>query len=145
VESYFGQVCFLIKIRKGVYKYDPKFIHQRELKDFTPEEKEEIFKRDNYRCVLCGLGRNEGLEIHADHKIPKDRGGKADIHNGQTLCSIHNFRKKNYGQTESGKKMFIHILCSAEKIGDEVTVKFCCDIFKTFEEYHMNDHIEWKR
>ena len=44
----------LIKIRKGVYKYDPDFVHNRELENFTSAQKEEIFKRDNYRCVICG-------------------------------------------------------------------------------------------
>ena len=47
----------LIKINKGVYKYDPDFVHNRELEDFTPAQKEEIFKRDNYRCVICGRGK----------------------------------------------------------------------------------------
>ena len=54
---------FLIKVRKGVYRYDPDHIVERELEDFTPEQKEEIFKRDNYRCVICGLGRKDGVEI----------------------------------------------------------------------------------
>lgn len=29
----------LIKIKKGVYKYDPDFVTNRELEDFTPEQK----------------------------------------------------------------------------------------------------------
>ncbi|WP_408648712.1 hypothetical protein [Tumidithrix elongata] len=35
---------------------------------------------------------------------PKDMGGLATIENGQTLCSQHNFLKKNLRQTETGKK-----------------------------------------
>jgi hypothetical protein len=136
---------FLIKVRKGVYRYDPTVARERELEDFTPEQKEEIFKRDNYRCVICGRGRHDGYEIHADHIIPKDLGGKAVVANGQTLCSIHNFRKKNYKQTETGKKMFIRLYGLAKSLGDEKMMRFCEEILETFEKHHVNDHIEWKR
>src|SRR3989338_10193045 len=44
----------LIKISKGIYKYDPDFVKNKELEDFTPSQKDEIFKKDNYRCVMCG-------------------------------------------------------------------------------------------
>lgn len=91
----------LIKVRKGVYRYDPSYIADPVLEDFTPEQKEAIFRRDGYRCVVCGAGRADGVEIHADHIIPKDLGGRATISNGQTLCAVHNFRKKNYQQTET--------------------------------------------
>jgi hypothetical protein len=139
------QKGFLIKVRKGVYRYDPRAVVERKLEDFTPEQKEEIFRRDNYRCVICGRGRHNGYEIHADHIIPKDLGGKAEITNGQTLCSIHNFRKKNYKQTETGKKMFIHLYELAKSLGDSVTMSFCKEILEIFEKHHINDHIEWKR
>ncbi len=139
------QQGFLIKVKKGVYRYDPASVNQRELEDFTPEQKEEIFKRDNYRCVICGRGPQNGYEIHADHIIPKDLGGKAEISNGQTLCSIHNFRKKNYKQTETGKKMFIHLYELSKELGDKNTMQFCEEISETFEKHHINDHIEWKR
>lgn len=139
------QKGFLIKVKKGVYRYDPASVKQRELEDFTPEQKEEIFKRDNYRCVICGRGPQNGYEIHADHIIPKDLGGKAEISNGQTLCSIHNFRKKNYKQTETGKKMFIHLYELSKEIGDKNTMRFCEEVLETFEKHHVNDHIEWNR
>jgi len=139
------QQGFLIKVKKGVYRYDPASVNQRELEDFTPEQKEEIFRRDNYRCVICGRGPQNGYEIHADHIIPKDLGGKAEISNGQTLCSIHNFRKKNYKQTETGKKMFIHLYELSKELGDKNTMQFCEEILETFEKHHINDHIEWKR
>lgn len=139
------QKGLLIKVRKGVYRYDPTAVKERELEDFTPEQKEEIFRRDNYRCVICGRGRHNGYEIHADHIIPKDLGGKAEVANGQTLCSIHNFRKKNYKQTETGKKMFIHLYELAKSLGDTETMRFCEEILETFEKHHINDHIEWKR
>jgi hypothetical protein len=135
----------LIKISKGVYKYDPSYIAKPNLEDFTNEQKKAIYKRDNYKCVICGFGRADGLEIHADHMVPKDLGGKAEISNGQTLCAKHNFRKKNYSQTESGKKMFIRLYNAAKKISDLETMKFCKDILDTFDEHGINGHIEWKK
>lgn len=137
------QKGILIKVRKGVYRYDPSVVQERKLEDFTPEQKEAIFRRDNYRCVICGRGRAEGYEIHADHIIPKDLGGKAEIENGQTLCSIHNFRKKNYRQTETGKKLFIHLYEIAKKVGDTEMINFCEEVLLVYEKYQINDHIEW--
>jgi len=144
IRSLYGHKKLLIKVRKGVYRYDPNYIANPDNEEFTAAQKEAIFKRDGYKCVICGLGVKDGLEIHADHIVPRDRGGKAEVDNGQTLCSIHNFRKKNYNQTESGKKMFILLWKNARKIGDKTMIKFCEDILKTFDEYDVNGHIEWK-
>lgn len=136
---------FLIKVRKGVYRYDPEHVEKRELEDFTPAQREEIFKRDNYRCVVCGRGLKDGVEIHADHIKPKDRGGKATLENGQTLCSQHNFLKKNFKQTETGKRLFIRLCKLAEKENNQPLVKFCRDVLKTYEEHGINEHIEWEK
>ncbi len=135
----------LIKIAKGVYKYDPNFIKKRELEDFTSEQKEQIFKRDNYRCVICGKGKADGVEIHADHIKPKDLGGKATLENGQTLCAQHNFLKKNYKQTETGKKMFIRLYELAKASGDEKLKKFCAEVLEVYEKNNINGHIVWNK
>ena len=135
----------LIKIRKGVYKYDPDFISNPELEDFTPTQRKQIFKRDDYRCVICGKGQHDGIEIQADHIKPKDLGGKATIENGQTLCASHNFRKKTIEQTEIGKKMFIRLYELSRSVEDHETRDFCLDILEVFEKHNIDDHIKWKR
>jgi predicted restriction endonuclease len=104
-----SQQGFLIKVAKGVYRYDPDFVANRELEDFTAAQKKIIFERDGYKCVQCGRGIKDGVELHVDHIKPKDLGGQAIIENGQTLCAQHNFMKKNLKQTETGKKMFIRL------------------------------------
>lgn len=38
------QEGYLIKIKKGIYKYDPSLVQKRELEDFTPAIKQAIFK-----------------------------------------------------------------------------------------------------
>lgn len=95
---------WLIKVRKGVYRYDPGNAGNTELNDFTPEQKRQILERDGYRCVVCGRGIQDGVELHVDHIKPRHLGGKSEIENGQTLCAPCNLRKKIYKQTETGKR-----------------------------------------
>ncbi len=135
----------LIKVRKGVYKYDPSMTNARELEDFTPEQKAEIFKRDNYRCVICRRGTKDGVEIHADHIIPRELGGRAEVSNGQTLCSVHNFRKKTYQQTETGKRMFIRLYELAKAKGDAELRDFAAEVLNLYVKHGVNDHIEWNQ
>jgi 5-methylcytosine-specific restriction endonuclease McrA len=136
---------FLIKVKKGVYRYEPSAVKQRKIDDFTTEQKEAILKRDGYKCVICGRGRKDGVELHIDHIKPRYLGGKSTIENGQTLCAQHNFIKKTLKQTETGKKMFIRLyeLAKAEK-NDEL-LKFCTDILETYEKHGINGHIIWKK
>lgn len=131
----------LIKVRKGVYRYDPDRVCVVDLFDFPPDVKEEIFKRDNYRCVVCGLGKEDDVEICADHIIPKDRGGTNTVENGQTLCTKHNLIKKNYSQTEAGKRYFIKLYARAVRKGDEKMIKFCRDVFNVYNKHEINKHI----
>ena len=141
----FHQEGFLIKVKKGVYRYEPNFVSQRKLEDFSSEQKKLILERDGYRCVICGKGKKEGEELHIDHIKPKDKGGKAIIENGQTLCATHNFKKKNYNQTETAKKMFIHLHKLAKTENDRKVKIFCEDILKTFEKHNINGHVKWKK
>ena len=134
----------LIKVKEGIYKYDPDFVQKRELEDFTPEQKELILKRDGYKCVQCGIGRDSGLELHVDHIKAKAKGGAATIENGQTMCSIHNFRKKNYGQTESGKKMLIRLYELAKTTNDTAMINFARDVLRVFDKHNINGHIPWE-
>lgn len=137
----FHQEGKLIKVKKGVYRYDPSYVKEIELFDFPPEAKEKIFRNDDYKCVVCGRGRLDGIEICADHRLPKDKGGTNTIDNGQTLCMEHNLMKKNYSQTEIGKRYFIKMYELAVKNNDERMVKFCRDVFDVYDEHKINGHI----
>ncbi|MCX8480540.1 MAG: hypothetical protein ORN58_01345, partial [Sediminibacterium sp.] len=74
-----SQKGFLIKISKGVYRYDPNFVQNRILEDFTPDQKKAILLRDGYKCVICGNSKNDGIELHIDHIKAKDFGGEATL------------------------------------------------------------------
>jgi 5-methylcytosine-specific restriction endonuclease McrA len=135
------QEGILIKVKKGVYKYIPELAKRRELSDFPPEVKEEIFKRDGYKCVVCNRGEKDGVEIHADHINPMDREGTNTVDNGQTLCSEHNLLKKNYSQTEAGKRYFIKLYEQAIAKGDKRMVDFCKQVFDVYNKHKVNQHI----
>lgn len=139
------EIGFLIKVKKGIYQYDPGAVKQRKLDEFTPEQKDKILKRDGYKCVICGKGKKDGVELHVDHIKPKYLGGKATIENGQTLCAQHNFIKKSLKQTETGKKMFIRLYELAKKEKNDELEKFCADVLETYEKYNINSHIIWEK
>ncbi|MBI5808208.1 MAG: HNH endonuclease [Ignavibacteriales bacterium] len=139
------QSGFLIKVKKGVYRYEPELEQYKELEDFTEKQKSEILKRDGYKCVICGKGIEDGVELHVDHIKPKDLGGKATIENGQTLCSQHNFLKKNLKQTETGKKMFIRLYELAKKENNQKLIEFTSQILEVYEANDINGHIIWKK
>jgi len=137
----FHQEGKLIKVKKGIYKYNPDYVKEAELFEFPPEVKEEIFKKDNYQCVFCHRGRQDGVEICADHIKPKDKGGTNTVDNGQTLCMEHNLMKKNYSQTEAGKKYFIKMYKQAVAINDEKMINFCKCVFECYDKHGVNKHI----
>jgi len=45
-----------------------------------------IFKRDSYRCGICGASAGDGVRLEVDHKIAVAKGGSNDEHNLWTLC-----------------------------------------------------------
>lgn len=140
-----SQKGFLIKVKKGVYKYDPNAVGKSTLSPFSELQKKQILERDGYKCVICGKGIKDGVELQVDHIKPQQFGGKNEIDNGQTLCAQHNFQKKVYNQTESGKKMFIRLYELAKMENDLKLLEFVTSILETFETHNINGHIEWKK
>lgn len=136
---------YLIKVAKGIYRYDPEEVRKRKLEDFTEEQKKKILERDGYKCVVCGKGKADGVELQVDHIKPKSLGGKSIIENGQVLCAKHNFIKKNLNQTETGKKMFLRLYELAKRENNKELLGFCEDILSIYEKHNMNGHIVWKR
>lgn len=51
--------------------------------------KQEVWKRDRGRCVLCGSDE----ELHFDHDLPFSRGGSSSTQNIRLLCAQHNLEK----------------------------------------------------
>lgn len=53
-----------------------------------------IYKRDGYRCCICGASQHE-TKLEIDHIIPISKGGKSTEENLQTLCHNCNIQKGN--------------------------------------------------
>jgi len=132
----------LIKVKKGIYRYEPDAVHNVKLWEFSPEVKKAILERDNYKCVLCGRGKKDGVELVVDHIKPKDKGGTNDISNGETLCTRCNLMKKNYSQTEFGKRYFIRLYERALSLNDKKMLKFLKCIFDCYDIHKINGHIK---
>ncbi len=137
----FHQEGKLIKVKKGVYRYDPDHVNEVELFDFPADVKRKIFKNNSYKCVVCGKGPEHGVEICADHIRPKDKGGDNSVENGQTLCMEHNLMKKNYSQTEAGKRFFIKMYEQAIANEDKKMLNFCKCVFDCYDVHGVNGHI----
>lgn len=57
--------------------------------------RKDVYHRDHFRCVNCNVagGSHGNAELHADHVIPKSRGGSSQKKNLRTLCrSCHEAR-----------------------------------------------------
>lgn len=54
-----------------------------------------IFKRDNYRCQICGRSAQDGATLEVDHRVPRAKGGTDDSENLWTLCFDCNRGKRD--------------------------------------------------
>ena len=76
-------VTMLIRDHKKAYRKQARAMRYDEL------------RRDDFHCVRCGRGREDGVKLHVDHIVPVSRGGKTVMSNLQTLCEDCNCGKGN--------------------------------------------------
>ena len=53
----------------------------------------DVFRRDGFRCQICGASQASGATLHVDHIIPVSKGGKTELSNLRTLCDRCNIGK----------------------------------------------------
>jgi len=66
---------------------------QKAREKITPTVRHEVFKRDGFKCKLCGLTSDSGKSLVVDHIIPVAKGGTNSERNLQTLCDSCNAGK----------------------------------------------------
>ena len=130
----------LIKVSKGVYCFDPAQIINNELYDFDETTKVAVKDRDGWKCVICGKGLADGVELQVDHIKPRSKGGDGSIDNGQTLCGSHNYRKRDLDQISLGADMFKRLKKLSERDvqtnpeAAKVT-EFCSRVLEVYVEF----------
>ena len=85
------------------FLYPPKKEEKKKITKTTSERSKltaglryDIFRRDNFRCQICGRSaQDEGVVLHVDHIIPVSKGGKTEWNNLRTLCQDCNLGKSN--------------------------------------------------
>jgi len=61
-------------------------------RSFDENERIIIWRRDNEACKICRK-KIPFSKMHVDHIIPYSKGGKTNIENAQSLCSVCNLKK----------------------------------------------------
>lgn len=72
---------------------EPESVKRKPIK---PSLRFDIFKRDDYRCQMCGVTAKDGAALEIDHITPVAKGGTNDADNLQVLC-----RECNAGKSDS--------------------------------------------
>jgi ATP-dependent helicase IRC3 len=75
----------------AVFKDDDEYINR----ELSEAEKDQIMRRDGYKCVCCGKERARGVRLEIDHILPFSMRGITSVENSQTLCKECNIRKGN--------------------------------------------------
>lgn len=69
-----------------------RIVQLDEQRNFSEEQKIEIYHRDNGICQGCAMKVSE-YKWQADHMVPWIKGGRTETGNGQVLCIRCNLRK----------------------------------------------------
>lgn len=72
-----------------------KYHSKNQRKMVTRELREEIMRRDNYTCQICGKYMPDEVGLQVDHIIPIAKGGKSVVSNLRVLCSKCNGSKSD--------------------------------------------------
>jgi 5-methylcytosine-specific restriction endonuclease McrA len=54
-----------------------------------------VMYRDDFKCVYCGRGANDGAVLQIDHIKPKSKGGVDEFDNYVTACQDCNYGKRD--------------------------------------------------
>lgn len=87
-----------------IYKETKKLIEQKQTRQYQIKLERmkvgdslryDVFKRDNFKCQICGSSVSDGVKLHVDHILPVSKGGKTTMDNLRTLCDRCNMGKRD--------------------------------------------------
>lgn len=91
--------AFRLEVKKGNVTYHKNPNHVKRVR-VSDRLRMEIFKRDNFKCVICGATKDDDL-LEIDHIVPVCEGGNNDPENLRTTCRRCNkglFLTRNNGK-----------------------------------------------
>ena len=88
---YYDELLSIYDEWKNSKKYYETTKKERKLMNNTLRD--QVLKRDGYRCKVCGKTPDDGVRLEIDHIIPVSKGGQTTMSNLQTLCSSCNYKK----------------------------------------------------
>ena len=88
-----------IRFKKDDREFEKLFKLKSNTRPRTINEKVrlQVFKRDNYACVICGKSpaTHRRITLHLDHEVPFSKGGGNNPENLRTLCNKCNLGRGN--------------------------------------------------
>ena len=88
-----------IRFKKDDPEFEKFFKQKSNTRSRTINEKvrPQVFKRDNYACVICGKSpaTHRRITLHLDHEVPFSKGGDNILENLRTLCNKCNLGRGN--------------------------------------------------
>lgn len=123
-------LCFDCNQKQGTIEKAPTFRPTKETDPFYKSLKwRTLSKGQKKRFPYCQATDPDGIqclsttELHADHIIPRKRGGADTYSNLQTLCAYHHTRKTLDEQTHYFGRPAIHLICGPPGSGKTTYVK----------------------
>jgi hypothetical protein len=90
-----------------------KYVYEGERKNPAPDDgnisaplRAAVLNKAHGRCQMCGRTiAEDGIKLEADHKIPRNWGGKTEIDNLWALCQLCNGGKRDFFASLDNKQM----------------------------------------
>ena len=113
---------FIERPYEGHYVFQSQDYPHKEKLNFAENETIEIFERDNFQCVICKRGSQDGILLSVGFAKSILRGGQPSIENGRTFCQRHRFISE-IGQSSHSRSSHLRHLNSVFPSSDKASAR----------------------
>lgn len=131
-----GQIQREPKNKAKFYWYDPKL--EETVEEFDEEEIREILERDGFVCSICKLGPADGVQVSVGYALSTRRGGKLDVRNGRTLCTIHRWTLETAQDSDEAQRNWRKLRRKLPMIGMPQSQNFWSDFVQLLKKYGID-------